>query len=191
MRAPVHFGQGAVGKVARVVASTCQAIVLCLALLLSLPTLAAVASNSVHSTAVSGHIFPDFTLAATNAAAGQRLFEQRGAPVMLLVLDKCDRCEKSLVFFTQLAERYQSQELVSWVIWTPHNKQQPPHLNIPVLNAHSHSSLPFEGERPQIYFINRDGKLAQRLSGSLRSLAKTTEPILETWMPTQARPVKP
>src|SRR5690554_7580683 len=84
-----------------------------------------------------GQPFPNFTLPSAYVGYAQQLKEQHGKPVMLVVLDRCDRCEKKLLRFQHLNISYAIDGLETWIIWQSHKKDQPPHISLPVLQADS------------------------------------------------------
>lgn len=138
-----------------------------------------------------GQEFPDFALASANLEYGQRLHEQRGNPVLLLVLERCKQCEKQLLDFQFLASSYAVDDLVSWVIWQPYKKDLPPNLHIPVLNAQSspNSGWDLAVTQPTLLFIDRDGVLVQQETGSLKALTEKAQKFIPDWMSSsQARP---
>lgn len=139
-----------------------------------------------------GQPFPDFTLPSAYMGYAQQLQEQQGKPVMLLVLDRCDRCEKKLTEFRHMNSVYALDDLETWVIWTSYKNDQPPHLPLPVLQSDSRYQKGWQvpDQRPALYLINRDGILDHAQYGSLRQLRRQVEPLLAQWMQQgQARPV--
>lgn len=136
------------------------------------------------SAATIGEPFPNFTLPSAYVGYAQQLKEQHGKPVMLVVLDRCDRCEKKLLRFQHLNISYAIDGLETWVIWQSHKKDQPPHISLPVLQADSRlqSGWQTPEKRPAIYLINRDGVLEHTLYGSLKSLQRQLEPLLAQWL---------
>ena len=128
--------------------------------------------------------FPDFTLPAADLDYGQKLSEQRGFPVMILVLDRCNGCEKKLLNFQMLAAQYANQHLVTWVVWHSYKKHQPPSLHLPVLNANTHLASGWQSpaRKPVAYFIDRDGVLVHQIDGSLKSITKKTQEYLPSWL---------
>lgn len=135
--------------------------------------------------------FPDFTLPSAYTNYAQQLSEQQGKPVMLIVLDRCNRCEKKLLRFQHLNSIYALDDLVTWVVWTEYKKDQPPHISLSVLEdtANIKPSWQIPNKRHALYLINRDGVLEHALYGSLKKLQKQAEPLLAQWMQQgQARP---
>lgn len=134
---------------------------------------------------------PDFTMGAANTDYAQRLSEQLGKPVMLLVLARCNGCEKKLLNFQYLATSYAAEDLVTWVIWTPYKNYHPPLLHIPVLNSSLTSSSAWntQSKTNSLLLINRHGELEHRLSGSLKTITTQAEGLLDQWMAgSQSRP---
>lgn len=138
-----------------------------------------------------GQPFPDFTLPSAYTNYAQQLSEQKGKSVMLIVLHRCNRCEKKLLSFKHLNAIYALDDLVTWVIWKEYKKDQPPHTSLTVLedksNLSAHWQIP--KKRHAVFLINRDGVLEHVQYGSLRKLQKQAEPLLAQWMQQgQARP---
>lgn len=130
---------------------------------------------------------PDFTLPSVSHDYAQRLAEQRGKPVMLLMLKRCDDCTKQLLDLQALANQYANNDLVSWVVWTPHKKDVPPQLNLPVLKNDPQVAGTFVVPHtlPAVYLIDRNGHLRHELNGSYKSLSKQLTPLLEHWLNTE------
>lgn len=139
-----------------------------------------------------GQPFPEFTLPSVYLGYAQKLSEQHGKPVMLIVLDRCNRCEKKLLDFQHMNTNYAFDGLVTWVIWTPYKNHKPPqNLAMPVLHSQSPLQQGWQSpeKRPALFLINRDGILDHALYGSIRSLQRQAEPLLAQWMQQgQARP---
>lgn len=133
---------------------------------------------------------PDFTMASATDSYAQRLSEQIGNPVMLLILARCDRCEDKLLDFQYLANSYLADDLVTWVVWTPYKKNQPPKLHIPVLNSSLTSTTNWQvrSKTNALLLINREGGLDHQLNGSLKKIIKQAEPLVSQWISSQARP---
>ncbi len=137
-----------------------------------------------------GETFPDFSIPSAFVDYGQRLSEQRGKPVMLLVLERCDACDSKLRDFTALAQSYAQQDLVTWVLWSQQKDDQPPRISVPVLNV----SHPWQqgwktpASLPALYLINPDGTLEQQFFGSIRTLHNYSQSYLSTWMQSLLRP---
>lgn len=131
-----------------------------------------------------GEPFPNFTLPSAYSGYGKQLSEQYGKPVMLVVLDRCNRCEKNLIEFQHLNITHAINDLETWIVWKTYKKDQPPQISLPVLQGDSRLRTGWETptKLPAIYLINRDGVLDHVLHGSLRSLRKQVKPVLEQWM---------
>ncbi len=139
-----------------------------------------------------GQPFPNFTLPSAYVGYAQQLSEQYGKPVMIVVLDRCNRCEKKLLDFQHLHTINALDGLVTWVVWTPYKDDQPPHIPLPVLQSDSRLQVGWQmpKKRPALFLINRDGVLDHALYGSLRSLRRQAKPLLAQWMQqSQARPI--
>lgn len=137
-----------------------------------------------------GETFPDFSIPSAFVDYGQRLSEQRGSSVMLLVLDRCDACEADLRDFTELAQNHAQQGLVTWVLWSQHSDDQPPRLSIPVLNVTHPWQQGWQPSAsvPALYLINPDGSLEQQYFGSLNSLYQHSHSFLSVWMQSLVHP---
>lgn len=147
-------------------------------------------ANPVAAAISVGQTVPDFTLPSANLELGQRLHEQRGKPVMLLVLNRCNQCQNKLLDFQLLASSYSVADLATWVIWQPYKKHLPPQLHIPVLNASAaESGWNYAVSQPTLLFIDREGVLVHQQSGSLKKITAVAEEFLLHWMhDSQARP---
>lgn len=128
--------------------------------------------------------FPDFTLPSTNMDYAYRLYEQRGKPIMLIDLQRCDQCQKKLLEFENLASSYAEDGLVVWLIWTPYKKNQPPHLQFPVLNSFTNYNSGWEvpSQTASLLFIDREGLLSYQVSGSVRTLIGEAKKFLPEWL---------
>lgn len=138
-----------------------------------------------------GQPFPNFTLPSAYVGYGQQLQEQHGKPVMLIVLDRCDRCQKKLVEFQHQKTVYALDDLETWIIWTSYKDDLPPELPLPVLKADSRLQQGWQvpKKRPALFLINRDGILDHAQYGSLRKLSRQVDSLLSEWMQQgQARP---
>lgn len=133
----------------------------------------------------------DFSLPSASVNYGQRLSEQIGNPVMLLVLDRCSDCGGALRDMMEIATQYQEAGLVTWVIWTARAKDLPPKLPVPVLTAPQGWAEQLLGGNaaPAILLINTEGDLESLLLGSMSQLEKNSQQQLSTWMPSQRPPV--
>ena len=131
-----------------------------------------------------GQPFPNFTLPSAYVGYAQQLNEQHGKPVMLVVLDHCNRCENKLLNFQHLHTTYAVDGLVTWVIWSSHKDDQPPHLSLPVLQSDSRLQVGWQvpENRPALFLINRDGVLDHAIYGSIRTLRNRAKPLLAQWM---------
>lgn len=146
---------------------------------------------SSNATVAVGQDFPDFTLASAHSALGQRLYEQRGNPVMLLVLNRCNQCQDKLLDFQLLATSFVVDDLTTWVVWQPYKKHLPPQLHIPVLNAQSsaQSGWDYSFKKPTLLLIDREGVLVHQESGSIKKITANAQKFLPQWMlKSQARP---
>lgn len=128
--------------------------------------------------------FADFTMGGVNNEHAQRLSEQLGKPVMLIVLARCNQCEKQLLNLQHLATSYSAQDLVTWVIWTPYKNHQPPTLYLPVLNSTLTANTQWQltSKTHQLLLINRQGQLVHQRQGSLKSLTQQAQPLLAQWL---------
>lgn len=133
-----------------------------------------------------GQAVEDFSMPSAVGGWGQRLLEQRGKPVMLIWLDRCDRCEEQLVRYQLLAESYALDELSAWFIWAPYKNDQPPKMRLPVLlnDRYWPQSWGFN-PRPAIMLINQDGVLDHLILGDLSGHYDETEKTLALWMAEQ------
>ena len=129
-----------------------------------------------------GQSFPDFTLPSAYADFGQRLAEQRGKPVMLVLPGRCDRCDQELAPFQLLSAGFALDELVTWVIWTPVRKDQPPRIHLPVLRRTAGWADNAWQEKPTVLLINRDGVLDHVIQERLSRLPDVTRQQLNAWM---------
>lgn len=142
----------------------------------------------------TGKAFPDFTLPSAFLDFGQRLSEQRGKPVMLILPGRCDRCEEDLLPLQLLSASFALDDLVSWVVWDAYKDDQPPRLHMPVLRQTPGwltgiSALP---EAPAVLLISRDGTLDHIIQGRLSRLPDMTRQQLQAWMSSgQRRSPKP
>lgn len=132
-----------------------------------------------------GQSVADFSLPAASTGWGQRLAEQRGQPVMLILSGRCDRCEERLAAYQLLAESHAADGLVSWILWPPKGRDEAPQMRIPVLinDAASAAARQF-GNGPAVVLINRDGVLDQLISGNLNSHYDDTRQQLSRWLQT-------
>lgn len=141
-------------------------------------------SGAYAQSLVVGQRLPDFTLPSAFPAYGQRLTEQRGRPLMLIISGPCNDCGAALQPLQRLQAGFALQQLSSWVIWTADGKDQPPQLHIPVLQrpasdwSHPLASLP----TPTVLLINPDGVVAHIITGRLSELADRTQPVLSQWL---------
>src|SRR5690554_8203929 len=71
-----------------------------------------------------GEPFADFTLPSAYARYGKRLSAPYGKPVMLVVLDRCNRCEKNLIEFQHLNITHPIHNLETLIVWTTYKKDQ-------------------------------------------------------------------
>ena len=141
-------------------------------------------SGAYAQSLVVGQRLPDFTLPSAFPTYGQRLTEQRGRPLMLIISGPCNDCGAALQPLQRLQAGFALQQLRSWVIWTADGKDQPPQLHIPVLQrpasdwSHPLATI----TTPAVLLINPDGVLAHHISGRLRQLADLTQPVLIQWL---------
>ena len=137
-------------------------------------------------TLAPGQRVDDFSMPSAIGGWGQRLSEQRGKPVMLVWLDRCNQCEEELVRYQLLAESYALDHLVAWFIWVPRKNDQPPKMRLPVLlNDRKWSQSWGFNPRPAIMLINNDGVLDYLMLGDLSAHYDETEKTLAQWMAKQ------
>ncbi len=130
-----------------------------------------------------GQAVADFSLPAATVGWGQRLAEQRGQPVMLILSGRCDRCEERLAAYQLLAESHAADGLVSWILWPPKGRDKAPQMRIPVLRNDAVSAAARQfGSGPAVALINRDGVLDQLIIGNLNSHYDDTRQQLSRWL---------
>ncbi|UXD87426.1 peroxiredoxin family protein [Thalassolituus hydrocarboniclasticus] len=134
-------------------------------------------------TLAPGQLVDDFSMPSAIGGWGQRLAEQRGKPVMLVWLDRCNQCQEELVRYQLLAESYALDQLVAWFIWAPHKNDVPPKMRLPVLlnDQYWTQSWGFN-PRPAVMLINNDGVLDHLILGDLTGHYAETEQTLARWM---------
>lgn len=133
-----------------------------------------------------GQQVDDFSMPSAIGGWGHRLLEQRGKPVMLVWLDRCNLCEEELVRYQLLAESYALDNLSAWFIWAPYKNDKPPVMRLPVLlnDRRWLQSWGFD-PRPAIMLINKDGVLDHLILGDLSAHYNETEQTLTQWMAEQ------
>ncbi len=156
-------------------------------LFLSLCVISAQAEElSAAVTLAPGQLVDDFSMPSAVGGWGQRLAEQRGKPVMLIWLDRCDQCQEELVRYQLLAESYALDQLVAWFLWVPHKNDVPPKMRLPVLLNDQYWSQSWGfNPRPAIMLINKDGVLDHLILGELSGHYDETEKTLTQWMTEQ------
>lgn len=145
-------------------------------------------ADAAENALIPGQVIADFSLPSALHGRGQRLAEQKGRRVMLIRTGHCNQCDELLATYQLLAESHAHDGLVSWVIWTPHGRDQPPQLRIPVLadDARWHTGWQFE-PLPAVMLISPDGVLDYLFTGNLKRNYPETEQTLLRWM-RQAEP---
>ena len=72
-----------------------------------------------------GEPFPNFTLPSAYSGYGKQLSEQYGKPVMLVVLDRCNRCENNLIEFQHLNITHAINDLETSIVLKTYKKDKP------------------------------------------------------------------
>jgi len=152
--------------------------------------LLSLSADAADKALLPGQVVADFSLPSALNDRGQRLAEQKGQRVMLIRTGRCNQCEELLASYQLLAESHAHEGLVSWVIWTPHGRDQPPQLRIPVLTDDARWHTGWQPEPlPAVMLIGADGVLDYLISGNLKRHYPETEQTLLRWMQqTQHRP---
>ncbi len=148
-------------------------------------------ATSMASPVQVGQPFPDFTLPSAFADFGQRLAEQRGKPLMLVLPGRCDRCEATLAPFQLLSAGYALDELTTWIVWKSYKNDQPPRIHLPVLLQQRGWPGDQWQDEPTVLLINRDGVLDHIIQGRLSRLPDATRQQLNAWMSGQRRLPQP
>jgi hypothetical protein len=116
---------------------------------------------------------------------GFSLKEQLGKPVMLIWVGDCDTCSSAVKDYSEVASRYEKDNLVTRVIWDADGKSysSAPSLDLPVLVYDD--SLPSTWKVdpvPAVMLISPDGVLDYAFIGNLNRNLEFTNRALAAWL---------
>jgi hypothetical protein len=129
-----------------------------------------------------GDRVPDFVMHSENGPP-QRLSEQIGKPVMIIWLDDCNACSKSLIDWQNQTESSAVDGLVIWFVWRPKKDYRAPQSRFPVLSYREHNKDAWLFRpTPSVMLISPDGVLEHLFLYQLDDRKSEITSTLISWL---------